>query len=259
MTGMRVTSNKPVAVFSGSEASYIPDDVGAADHIEQQLYPVASWGREYVLSKFVARGSEDDVYRVMTSAPNTTLRTTPPIPDVDGRVLANAGDAVEFIYRGDFVVSADNPISVGQFMVGSFYPGFPTCTRSQTAGCAIPVSTECPVGDGTFKRIGDPAFLLPSASSQFRRDYTFLVPEGYLRNQNYVGVVLPTGASVVLDGAVPTDAPAPIAGTPWQVLRLSVEPGTHSISSTQPFGLSVYGYGCDVSYAYPGGLDLGEP
>ena len=257
LTGMLINATQPVAVFSGSEASYIPDDTGAADHLEQQLYPVSTWGTELVLTKFARRGTEDDVYRVMAANAGTTLRTTPVIPGVDGRTLREAGDAVEFNYNGDFVVSADAPISVGQFMVGSFYPGLSgNCSRSVTSGCAIPTSNECPLGDGTFKRIGDPAFLLPSAASQFRADYTFYVPEGYI--QNYIGIALPTGASLILDDATVTATRDPIPGTSWEVVRLPITPGTHSLVAGQPAGLSVYGYGCDVSYAYPGGLDLGD-
>ena len=32
---------------------------------------------------------------------------------------------------------------------------------------------------------------------------------------------------------------------------------SHTITGTAPFALLVYGYDCDVSYAYPGGLNLG--
>ena len=32
--------------------------------------------------------------------------------------------------------------------------------------------------------------------------------------------------------------------------------GNHSITGDQGFGISVYGYGVDTSYWYPGGLDL---
>jgi hypothetical protein len=32
--------------------------------------------------------------------------------------------------------------------------------------------------------------------------------------------------------------------------------GNHVVTGTMPFGISVYGYGDDTSYWYPGGLDL---
>jgi len=251
VTGMSIDATQPVAVFSGSEASYIPDDTGAADHIEQQLYPIDTWGTEYVVAKFAPRGGEDDIFRVMTNTAGTRLTTIPAIDGVNGRVLNNPGDAVEFLYRGDFVVQATAPISVGQFMVGSLYPGFgANCSGTRTTGCVIPLAPEC----GNTKRLGDPAFLLPVASSQLRTDYNFLVPEGY--TENWVSIVLPTGATAELDGTAVTATPTTIAGTTWQIVRVEVAPGTHRLVSSAPSGLYVYGYGCDVSYAYPGGLNL---
>jgi hypothetical protein len=34
--------------------------------------------------------------------------------------------------------------------------------------------------------------------------------------------------------------------------------GNHSLTSVEPFGVEVYGYGQYTSYWYPGGLDLSE-
>jgi len=68
--------------------------------------------------------------------------------------------------------------------------------------------------------------------------------------------VLPTGATAELDGTAVTATPTTIAGTTWQIVRVEVAPGTHRLVSSAPSGLYVYGYGCDVSYAYPGGLNL---
>jgi hypothetical protein len=43
----------------------------------------------------------------------------------------------------------------------------------------------------------------------------------------------------------------------WAIYRPAVTGGvSHRVTSTQPVGLSAYGYDCDVSYAYPGGLNL---
>ena len=55
-TGTKITTNKPVVVFSGSEASDVPmfdhlsDRYCCADHLEHQLYPVQSAGTSFVVA-----------------------------------------------------------------------------------------------------------------------------------------------------------------------------------------------------------------
>jgi hypothetical protein len=39
---------------------------------------------------------------------------------------------------------------------------------------------------------------------------------------------------------------------------MAVTPGVHTLTASAPISITAYGYDCDVSYAYPGGLDL-EP
>jgi hypothetical protein len=135
-------------------------------------------------------------------------------------------------------------------MVGSLYPGIPTCTRSNTSGCAIPLHPAC----DNLKRIGDPAFLLPVPAVQYRSDYLVLVPEGYA--ENFAGVASPAGTTVVIDGVPSTVTATAIGGTGWEVRNIPLAPGTHRVSADVGIGVSIHGYGCDVSYAYPGGLNL---
>ena len=42
------------------------------------------------------------------------------------------------------------------------------------------------------------------------------------------------------------------------MLRKAIQGGTHTISSSVPFGITVYGYANYTSYMYPGGLNLIE-
>ena len=49
----------------------------------------------------------------------------------------------------------------------------------------------------------------------------------------------------------------PLPGTGYGIARPMVDPGeVHFVSGTAPIGLTAYGYDCDVSYAYPGGMKL---
>lgn len=66
----------------------------------------------------------------------------------------------------------------------------------------------------------------------------------------------PPGLVVNMDGSPVSGTTNAIAGTNWEVTWVEIDPGAHKFDANQPFGLYAYGYSCDVSYAYPGGLDL---
>ncbi|MFB6373166.1 MAG: hypothetical protein ABEN55_08630, partial [Bradymonadaceae bacterium] len=167
----------------------------------------------------------------------------------------------QFKFRDNLMVKADKPIAVGQFMVGSWYPGrdeqckapSPLDPEGETRGCKV--QTMC--DDGTT-RIGDPAFLLNVSTSQFLEEYVIRIPKSY--QEDWINIVAPEGASIQVDGSAVSGSGQAISGTKWRIYQKKVSPGVHRIKSTggKKFGLYGYGYGCDVSYAYPGGLDLGS-
>jgi hypothetical protein len=95
------------------------------------------------------------------------------------------------------------------------------------------------------------------AVPQYRTKYVFLAPTDY--QENYLVVSAPTGAVVSLDGTNVTATPAPVGSTGFGILRVPLGPGqagAHVLTSTQPVGIQVMGYGAYTSYQYPGGLDL---
>lgn len=234
LSGSTITSSKPVAVFSGSECADVPVGTAACDHLEQQLFPVATWGNTMVAAKFAPRGTESDIYRILASEDATLVQFTPPV-DGTTQTTLNRGQVFQFATPLNFVVQADRPISLGQFMIGA-------------SGQGVCTSFLC------LDSLGDPAFLLNVAIEQYRTDYIVFVPSGFAKN--YLNISAPDGAGVTVDGRAPTTAAAQIPGTPWQVYQVAVGPGVHHVEATQPVGLTVHGYDQYVSYAYPGGLSL---
>jgi hypothetical protein len=95
---------------------------------------------------------------------------------------------------------------------------------------------------------------------QFRSAYLFHAPTNY--TTNYVDVVAPMGAVVMLDGSALTFTA--IGTTGYGLSRVTplgpgpASDGNHGIAGTMPFGITVYGYGQDTSYWYPGGLNLAD-
>lgn len=93
---------------------------------------------------------------------------------------------------------------------------------------------------------------------QYRLDYQFHAPTNY--ESNYVNITAPTGATVTVDGT-PVDAGlyTPIGASGYGVARIALSNagnGSHTASSSDPFGITVYGFGQYTSFWYPGGLDL---
>ena len=85
--------------------------------------------------------------------------------------------------------------------------------------------------------------------------YSVLIPPGY--SSNFVNVIVPIGSTASIDG-VPIDETSytNIGSAGYRLAQERVEPGVHSVTGDAAFGLTTYGYACDVSYAYPGGLKL---
>ena len=233
LTGTRIVADRKVTVFGGHECANVTVLVGYCDHLEQQLYPLAAWGTAYVGDAFHPRNpSQQDWWRIMAGDNNVVVTISPDVATPPA-ILAK-GEWFEFSTYSSFSVSATGPILVGHYLQGSNYTGFEP-------------SPDCN-GSG----IGDPAFTLGVPVQQFLDTYTFLTPPHYV--EDYVNIIAKPGTQVMLDGA-------PIAGATtdlgeFAVTQLPVSDGVHTVSAPEPFGLTAYGYDCDVSYAYPGGLKL---
>ena len=240
LTGTRIASDKRVAVFSGHECANIPLGVNFCDHIEQQLFPVHAWGSHYVADTFAPRSEgQFDIFRIIGGADDIFVVTDPPIEGYESFTL-NKGQVVQFLAKDSFTITASAkpgqaaPIMVGHYMIGSNYPG-----SSWTCGTS-----------GS----GDPALTLSVPSEQFLDTYTVLTPPDY--EQDFLNIIAKPGTVLTLDGAPLEATFTPLGSGEWGVVQLPVPDGVHTVSGDSPFGLTAYGYDCDVSYAYPGGLKL---
>jgi hypothetical protein len=268
-TGSVVVASKPVAVFGGLECANAPNTelcgsdgfcewrgldgtdapvacerhedcfrfiTGFCDHLEDQLLPVAAWGKHYLCGKSFDRTTEKDLWRVLAADDGTRFTTLPPQNGGDFPVL-NAGEWIEFASDEHFELVADKPVMVGQFFAGWDSP--------------TPGKTEEP-GDAA---IGDPSFLVQVPTEQFRDQYVFLAPDKY--ELDYVTLHAPKDAQVVFDGALVEPGLWAAVGTgAWRVARFRIKDGVHRVDASAPVGVYVYGYDFHVSYGYPAGLDL---
>ena len=57
LTGTRVQASKPIAVFSGHQCADVPMRVPFCNYIVEQVPPVTSWGKHFILGQFAKRSS----------------------------------------------------------------------------------------------------------------------------------------------------------------------------------------------------------
>jgi hypothetical protein len=233
LTGTRVASDRPIQVIGGSFCTNVPTHLGACDHLEEVMPPVDALGADYAINqpRFPTfPDGKPSTIRIVATAPDTRLTFDPP-QDGAATTLAEAGDWIEWSTAESYRVSADAKILVGQLM---------------EAGQA-----------GT---LGDPSLSVAVPVGQYRTEYVFHAPITY--EANVVDVTAPVDATIELDGFALTDC-APIRETGLALCRAPLDAGpaddgNHRIAGDAPFGISVYGFGIDTSYWYPGGMDL-EP
>ncbi|WP_236605484.1 IgGFc-binding protein [Sandaracinus amylolyticus] len=229
LTGTEIRSTGRLAVYGGHNCAFMPANRWACDHLEEALFPEEAWGREAIVSITQPLMNEPNVVRIVSARDGNMITFDP--ASTHAAVTLNRGQTIEFEARQSFRVSGTEAISVAQFLVGQNYPGI-----------------NSSIGD-----VGDPSMSLAIPTDQYRTEYTFLAPSTYERS--FVNVTAPMGATVTLDG---TTVPGflPVGGTGFGVARVEITGGAHTITSSQEFGIVVYGFGQYTSYMYPGGLDL---
>ena len=51
LTGTEITTNAPVAVWGGHSCDFIPYDSWACDHLEEMIFPLETWGKEFMVAQ----------------------------------------------------------------------------------------------------------------------------------------------------------------------------------------------------------------
>ncbi len=270
--------DKPVAVFTGSEASDSPrfetfaERSCCADHLEQQLFPETALGTQFVAVKTPLRTKyvdaagwnvalvpdEPEWWRIVATHEDTSVGTDLPPPN--DAFFLQRGDSVIFETERDFVVEASHAISFGQFPGGQQTTGIPSTV------------------DGERVPGGDPSFILVPPVQQWRNNYLFLVPNKYAFD--FLLLAVPKDAVIMYDNllleTVLECEYEPIASldvgeeeVEFQAIRCPLsdpspagpglqDDGVHTLSSAngEPFGLVVWGFDSYVSYGYPGGTNV---
>ncbi len=246
LSGTIITADKAVQVIGFNPLTYVPSlpvpQPGSccADHLEETVLPAEVLGKHYVVASPSTHTGKNSGHfvRFMGQFDKTTLSYQPSAP-AGAPTSLSAGQLVEIDVTAGFEVTADQPFAITSSM------------KSGTVqnGCTTNPAPDC--------YIGDPSMSDEVAVEQYRQEYIFLAPEDFA--YNWADVLVPSGATVTLDGAALTGT-AEVITPGWSVVRVPLmngaNKGAHKLTADQPVGLQVMGFGHATSYYYPGGLNL---
>ena len=224
LTGSRIQSNYPVAVFGSVTCVNIPSGCMSCDHIVEEMFPYYSWGKNFVTIPLAGRDASGDVFRVLAAQDGTTIT-------VNGVQVStiNTGDHYEAILTGYNSITTNHASLLAQFAKGK--------------GCS--------------GNTGDPFMMIIPPEEQFLTDYTIINVAGF--TSHWVNIIAPSNAISIIyqDGVlIPPGAFTQIGTTNFYGAQRSVVQGSHTFNSTLPFGVFVYGWANADSYGYPGGCSL---
>ncbi len=224
LSGSIVTADKPVAVFAGHVCANIPLGYNYCDHIVEEMTPTQAWGKDFVTVPLATR-TKGDTFRILADIDDTHV-------SINGTQVAtlDRGEFWEQIVTGLAQITADQPVLVAQYSNSTSYDGVTS----------------------------DPFEMLIPPYEQWLTSYTVTTPNSGF-TINYINVAAPSAAvgTITLDGApIPVSRFTPIGSSGFSGAQLPVSLGAHSLASTFPFGVTVYGFATDDSYGYPGGFSL---
>nr|MBA2702657.1 PKD domain-containing protein [Blastocatellia bacterium] len=228
LTGSRVTSDKPIAVFGGHVAATINAEAACcADHLVEQLPPTKAWGKRFATVPLATR-TKGDFFRFIAAQDGASIY-------LNGNLTAvlNRGQWVERVIKNPTEIIATAPIMVAQYSTSSNYD-------PPTTGKA------------------DPFMMIIPPYSQFLNHYTISTPlTGFAIN--YANVVAPTASlgSITLDGApMPAGSFTPIGVSGFSGAQIAITVGLHNFDGPASFGIFIYGYAPDEGYGYPAGMNI---
>lgn len=240
LTGSVISSTKPVAVFGGNRAAFIPSQFFAADHLVEQLPPTNTWGREFITLPLATNSDRGDRFRMLSQADGTQV-------SINGNVVAtlNRGEFHEQVIVGASQISSNKPILVAQYAHSQNY------------------YQASPGGNPNF--LGDPLMMIVPPYEQFLANYTVSTPavtpilSAQRFDRNFINIVAPDEAVglIEIDGVpIPRERFVTIGNSGFSGVQQAVELGAYNLAGPLPFGVFVYGFGSFDSYGYVGGQSL---
>ena len=250
LSGTVISATRPVTVFSGVPCAIPQPTAQSCDHLQEQLLPLGSWGRRHVVARPLPRGQGTGVEEPLN------LRIFAGEADLHIDELGGAlGGGIDLAERGDWVdlrldmaaeglegldLRGDGAFLVVQFLDARRHFGI--------SGVEEPYSLL----------YGDSAMVQHPPVEQWQRRYTFATDATW--PISVLQVVRPIGGPEVTIDGTPLGPWLPLAptGAQWERAEWTPPAGeaVHSVVSTEPVGVTLYGHGALASL--PGSLESGH-
>lgn len=259
VTGTWITSDKPIAVFAGADLANVPDeDTESPNPLVQEQLPVDSWGRQALALSFAGR-TNGDSYRVLAAYSNTMVTITGKVVTVvdepsggpwtvtttNETVTTNlaAGEFCDIIVDGPVEFQGSKPIQVAQFANGCWSDSFFNNLNSP-----YPEGDPCEI-------------LLPPTGHYLETNTVVTLPNDDITgdfDENFLNLIVAQSAitNTLVDGATVAVTNFVAIGTSgYYGAQITVtNSGTHTVTSSQPIAVEIYGFGSADAYGYFGGI-----
>ncbi len=223
VTGTLITSDKPIAVFAGASLAYVPDtNTYYANPLIQQQMPVDSWGKQALAISFAGRTGGDS-YRVLAAMTNTIVFTNGAVAGTN-----QAGQFLDLIIDGPVEFRGSQPMQVAHFANGINFD---------------------------YALSGDPCEILLPGTAHYLMTNIVATPQGF--DTNYLNIIVAQSAitNTFVDGfLVPTNNFVPIGSSGYWGAQVPATNGMHTVTSSHPVGVEIYGFGYQDAYGYFGGV-----
>ncbi|WP_230981458.1 PKD domain-containing protein [Echinicola salinicaeni] len=231
--GTSANDCKNVAVFGGNKWTGVGKCGNANDHLFQQMYPINTWGKEFIHIPLKDRSS-GELVKIIAAEDDTEI-------SMNGISVANLdqGGFKNFELGAQDIrfIESDKPISVTTF------------SKSQ----------NCNLSTALYENLGDPFMVTYSPNEQMLTSITFEAMSVQQIQYNYVNIIVASSSvdQTRLDGRDISGEFIPVPSNPsYEYARINIYSGTHKLSNAEGFIAYVYGFGEIESYGYSVGASL---
>ena len=244
LSGTKITTDKPVSVFSGHECVLIPATVNGCDHIVEQIPPTAVWGKVFYISPLLTKGS----YTIKILAAYNSTNVSFYCNDTLQFSTINEGESVvkTFTFEEYCAIHSSEVILVAQFSHGHDDDG----VNGDPSMILVPATIHY-VSKFSVSTIRNPAIS----------DYQHFMNIIVLAQYHHPHMIYLKVGSINQSLDVFTWAPIKVNNiTEAYVLQVNIPEGVAEVIHTDPAALmttTVYGFGSNVGYGHA--FDLGVP